>query len=203
MAIFKQDKNSCYFIHIPRTAGRYVTALFETTKNKKVSCFHHRLGEERYQGVDSIHLHYPLYLNHLNVENIPHITVVRNPISKFESCVRYMYHLHNIEYKDLLKSKEIFNLFMETEINHYSFHNNWFLPQHKFISPKTFIWKYESGFGENFKKWIYEKTNIEIETERVEYQKILKENNEKYELCKVIKTYIKDYYKDDFKIFKY
>lgn len=203
MSIFKQGDNSCYFIHIPRTAGRYVTSLFETTKNKKILCSHHQLGVEQYVGIDVIHLHYPLYENYLNVKDIPHITIVRNPIDRFESCVRYMHYFHNIEYDELLQFKDTFDYFIKSEREIHSFHNNWFTPQHKFISPKTFIWKYENGFGKNFIKWVYEKTNIQIDSNNLEYQKLPKENNKKYELCDVVKKYVKDLYQKDCELFCY
>lgn len=203
MAIFKQGNNSCYFIHIPRTAGRYITSLFETTKEEKIFCSYHQLGTKQINGIDVIHLHYPLYENYLNVKDIPHITVVRNPFDKFQSCVKYMHYLHNIDYNSLLSCKNTFDYFIRSELENYSYHNNWFVPQYKFISPKTHIWKYEDGFGKKFIEWVYSKTNIRIKSNNLEYQKIFKETSKKYNLNRTIKKYVKEYYKRDYSVFNY
>jgi hypothetical protein len=69
MAIFEQNNNKCYFIHIPRTGGRYVSSLFENSADMK--CKYHRIHEDRFDGIDATHLHYPLYNLFLNVNNIP------------------------------------------------------------------------------------------------------------------------------------
>jgi len=200
MAIFKQNDNVCYFIHIPRTGGRYVSSLFENSMN--IECKYHRIHEYRIKGIDVTHLHYPLYDLYLNVGDIPHITVVRNPFDKLNSCINNMCKLHGIDYNNII-TYDSFLEFINLEINAQSYHNNWFLPQHKFISSKTHVWKYEWGFGKNFKKWVYNKTNIEINLNDVNYKKFKGETDEKYKLNSNIKKYVKKFYKEDYKMFKY
>ncbi len=177
------------------------SSLFENTKD--INCKYHKINEQRFGGIDVTHLHYPLYNDFLGVRNIPHIMVVRNPYDKFYSCIRNMHEFHRINYNIILNSYEGFLDFVNREINIYSFHNNWFLPQNKFMSPNTYYWKYEWGFGKNFKKWIYEKTKIEIDLKKVEYQKFDGETEKKFDLNKRVKKYIKKYYKEDYKKFKY
>jgi len=201
MAIFKQGDNSCYFIHIPRTGGRYISALFENSNG--VECSHHKLESGKINGVEILHLHHPLYNSHLNVNEMPHITVVRNPFDKFQSSIRNMHFIHGIEYNEMLKSEEIFLEFISDEILNRSYHNNWFLPQNKFISPNTHIWKYEWGFGSRFKKWVYEKTKIDICIDKVNYEKINGETDKNYKLNGIIKRHVKNFYKEDYKRFGY
>lgn len=201
MAIFEQNNNKCYFIHIPRTGGRYVSSLFENSADMK--CKYHRIHEHRFYGIDATHLHYPLYNEILGVGDIPHITVVRNPFDKFSSCVNNMYKIHGLDYNNLMSTYDSFLEFVNLEITHQSYHNNWFLLQHKFISPKTYYWKYEWGFGKRFKKWIFDKTKIEINLKEVKYQKFDGETGEKYKLNKNIKGYVKRFYKEDYKKFNY
>jgi hypothetical protein len=201
MAIFSQENNFCYFIHIPRTGGRYISSLFENSSN--IECKYHKIQEYRFDGIDVTHLHYPLYNVFLGVENIPHLTVVRNPYDKFNSCLSNMHKLHGIDYNNILTSYDSFVEFVNLEINLQSYHNNWFLPQNKFISLKTHYWKYEWGFGKKFKKWVFDKTKIEIDLIKVEYERFDGETKTKYKLNKNIKGYVRKFYKEDYKKFNY
>jgi hypothetical protein len=201
MAIFAQGNNSCYFVHIPRTGGRYVTSVFENSEN--VQCMHHKINQERIEGIDITHLHYPLYNDYLGVNDIPHIAVVRNPYTKFISCIRNMHSIHGIDYNDLMKNEEEFLKFISIEINYQSRHNNWFLPQHVLVSPKTFIWKYEWGFGNNFRNWVYKKTKIKLEDKKVFYDKFVGETEIKYQPDRIIKKYVRKFYKQDYRKFGY
>lgn len=205
MAIFTQENNKCYFIHIPRTGGRYISSLFE--HNGDIKCEYHRIHKQRFGDIDATHLHYPLYNLFLEVSDIPHIAVVRNPYNKFSSCIRNMNQLHGIDYNSVLDSYDNFFNFVTTEITDRSYHNNWFLPQHQFMSPKTHYWKYEWGFGKKFKNWIYDKTKIKIKINlnNIVYEKIPGEIQERYnyKLNENIKNYVKKYYKEDYKKFKY
>jgi hypothetical protein len=201
MAIFKQGDNICYFIHIPRTGGRYVSSLFENSED--IECKHHKIHTEEIRGIDITHLHYPLYDHFLRVENIPHIAVVRNPYSKFYSSIRNMHSLHQINYNELLCNEQEFLKFINIEIEIQSFHNNWFLPQHKFLSPKTHVWKYEWGFGDKFKKWVYDKTQIELTIQKVDYDNFKGETSEQFKIDKRIKKYVKNFYRKDYNQFGY
>lgn len=201
MAIFKQGNNSCYFIHIPRTGGRYISSLFENSSN--MECKYHKIHQHRFNGIDATHLHYPFYNLYLNVYDIPHIAVVRNPYDKFNSCISNMHKLHGFEYNKILTSYDCFVEFVNVEIYDQSYHNNWFLPQNKFISPKTHYWKYEWGFGEKFKRWVFDKTKIQIDLTQVEYERFDGESNQKYKLNRRVKSYVKKFYKEDYKAFNY
>ena len=83
MTILHHNDKACYFIHIPRTGGEYVTSLFnESDRGEEYKLF---LNEnERLGGIVLEHLHYPLYNWYFNLEKIPHITIVREPWEKFK-----------------------------------------------------------------------------------------------------------------------
>ena len=180
MPIFNQGDNTCYFIHIPRTGGRYVSSLFENSEN--VRCDYHKINTYRFGGIDSTHLHYPLYYKYFKVDKVPHIAIVRNPYDKFLSSIRDMYIFRGFDYNKILFDKDSVMKFIDFQIKVESFHNNWFLPQTKFISPQTYFWKYEWGFGKRFRKWVYTKTKIQLTDSNVEYEKLDGERKINYNL---------------------
>ena len=73
---------------------------------------------------------------------------------------------------DKALSGDFFQEFIRRQLNNHSRGNNWFLPQHQFLSPKTHYWKYEWGFGKKVKRWVYDKTGIEIKPQEVTYTSI-------------------------------
>jgi hypothetical protein len=203
MPVLTQGDNSCYFVHIPRTAGRYVGKLFEQSDGVETditSNFLHTIA-----GIHSPHVHYPLYYEICN-DNIPHITIVRNPVDKFTSAVKIMANVQEKNFDPLMRDEYDFYKFVYNEILAGSKHNNWFLPQYKFISPRTRIWKYEWGFGANFQRWVKKNTGIEIDITPVEYVKFDEEEKE------VVKDFtpskqtirnIKKFYRKDYRTFNY
>ena len=70
-----------HFIHIPRTAGRFIDAVIE---DNNFTLEHNTAGT--IEGSDIIHLHRELYEKYLNVEGMPHIAVIRNRIDRFISA---------------------------------------------------------------------------------------------------------------------
>jgi hypothetical protein len=203
MALFKTKDKEVYFIHIPRTGGRYVSSLF--SKNG-VECHHDKIYKNFRRGVDETHLHYPLYNYFFDVDNLDHFTVVRDPFSKFSSAINCMFHAHGLNYNDLMSTEDKFIDFVTTEIEVNSFHNNWFLPQHKFISKKTHIWNYENGLGYEFVDWIYSEMGIYLKNyENIAYEPFENEpeSSVKYELNEKIKLYVRRFYSKDYELFGY
>ena len=77
------------FVHIPRTAGRFLE------ENFKENGFDLEQDDiwKSVDGIELAHFHRELYENHLEVENIPHFVVIRNPIDRFFSAsiaLKYM-----------------------------------------------------------------------------------------------------------------
>jgi hypothetical protein len=111
-----------------------------------------------------------------------------------------------LDYNSFLKYDDKFSEFMQVELTTNSYHNNWFLPQHKFISPNTHVWKYEWGFGKRFKDWVFKKTKIDISINKVNYGKFDLEvdgKNYYYELDRKVKRNVRRFYKEDYRKFGY
>lgn len=203
MSLYHLNEKSLYFIHIPRTSGRYVRSLIESTPS--ISCHYNIPGQDYIRGRDVVHLHYPLYEHFLPTYKIPQITIVRNPIDKFISCIKVMCHMHHFDYNFIMKTKEEFDMFVWLNIDALSFQNNWFLPQHRFTSSITKVWKYEDGINEDFVDWVREETGMQISKDfSVNYDKINgEEESFDYKMDEHIKDYIVDFYKEDFLKFGY
>ena len=154
MPIFHNTKTNrkFFFIHIPRTAGRF---LIENFWLNDFEIEHHLTKEivkdtAKYiwtpsEGVEISHTHYSLYNKWKNIKDIPSITVVRNPIDRFFSASGRVDPAFQSSLENWTDYKKFFSKNKK---------NNLWRPQHEFISPHTNIWKYEDGFGKNFYDWI-------------------------------------------------
>jgi hypothetical protein len=116
-----------------------------------------------------------------------------------------MNNIYGYNYDSILCDEFECSKFIFQEIISNSFHNNWFLPQYKMISPKTHVWKYEWGFGKNFKRWIKKNTGIEINNKsNVNYGRILGETgNNDLSLSNQSQRNIKKFYHKDYIKFNY
>jgi hypothetical protein len=210
MPLFDKQEHKVHFIHIPRTAGRYVSKLFESngfeTKYTQLN------SDENINGIMKIHLYYPLYERLENYNERCEFCIVRHPYTRFISSMTQINQYFNHDTNYILEDQEIFNRFILDHQSVFSIHNSWFLEQHKFISSKTKIWKYEYGFGNNFLRWIYKNFNIKLEPiKNIKFNNQLwfnyKENlnNKKYQFknTRLIKKYVKIFYKKDYDVFKY
>jgi hypothetical protein len=204
MPLFSKSDVEIFYIHIPRTSGRYLKELF--IKNGFDSKYHEFSRSDEIFGILPTHLHYPLYNKYLNVFDIEHFTVVRNPIERIWSALDITYKIHKPDnfFKNL-ENKSWFFDYINYERSIGSYHNNWFMPQYDFISHKTHVYKYEHGMDESFVKWFNKTFSQKIIKFDVDYYKMKPEikNEEKYKITRKIKNNIKDYYIDDFKKFGY
>ena len=163
------------FIHIPRTAGRFI--------QENIRLNGYEAEQDIWQTIDGVeisHLHRELYQKYLDVENIEHIAIIRDPVDRYIS----------------LKS--------------YSFYpKGWFRPQVDYITSITHLWNFEDGFGEDFGSWMSEKLQIKFNVKELdtsflyntrgqplyleycdpEYKKIVK--------TKDIEEYVRNFYRLD------
>ena len=96
------------FVHIPRTAGRFFEQNllkgndFVWDDNVEI--------DRQYKSIDGIelaHFHREYYEKYLEVEGIPHITIVRNPIDRFISCSIFLRKLYGDDIDEMLVKSHI------------------------------------------------------------------------------------------------
>jgi len=201
MLICKKNLKPLFYIHIPRTGGRYVKNLFE--KNEfEVSLYEF---DNFFEGKEIPHLHYPYYNKFTNNEKIPQFTIVRNPIDRFISilCASSKKDKYNLDIEKIFYNEESFFNFVNYHIIYTSNRTNWFLPQIYFIGPNCKIWRFEKGLNENFFNWLKVNYEIDIFFKEVIYQKDYYDLYEKIKLKNNFVNLIKKYYLFDFKILDY
>ncbi len=163
MSTFKHEPTGkrFFFIHIPRTAGRFFEQNLLKVNNfvwdDKVNI------DRQYKSIDGVelaHFHREYYEKYLDVERIPHITIVRNPIDRFISCSIFLRKLYGDDIDEMLEDE----MYFYSMIQNYPLSQsvNWFRSQVDFISDKTHIWKFENGFGDDFAQWVSHILDMDI-----------------------------------------
>ena len=190
-------------IHIPRTAGRFVDALFKSNK----------FTPEGTYGIVESHYHKELYEEHLNVKGIPYIAVVRNPIDRFVSSSMFLKRKYGDAVGIIMENPDDFNMIVDT---YWVDHNledvlsdrevdgavNWFRPQSDYITDETYVWKFEDGFGDAFGNWVSNVLEIPFEIKDVPYPRLKGiDEGDKLVVSERLKENIRNYYYEDFKRF--
>ena len=168
-----------FFIHIPKTAGRFLQ------ENFKLNGFEPEQNIwDWIDGIETAHFHRELYQKHLNIKDIKHITIVRDPLQRYLSL-----KTHN-----------------------YPDSENWLRPQVDYVTEETNIWKFEDGFDEKFSTWLSEVLEIHIKIKELDSdytynekgQKLFLEykdpNYKKIESTDEIVTHVKSFYQEDYKV---
>ena len=198
MPTFNKSNQKFYYVHIPRTAGRYVYELIKSN------------GFEQNGNDDIVTSHYDRvsYENYLSVESIPHITVIRNPIDRFfgSSFLLKKTYGKNIDYI-LENTSDFFALLdnfwignsLKGTISVDPVENmiKYFKPLSDYISPDTKIWRYEDGFGKNFSYWMSDILNIDFKINDVSYPRLGTNESDKIDRNSRIIDNVIEYYKDD------
>jgi len=208
MPIFHHTKTHgrFFFIHIPRTAGRF---LIENFLKNGYSIEHH-LTKERIkekdipnylgalaEGVEIRHTHYSLYNKWKSMKDLPSIAIVRNPIDRFFSAsVRI-----SPGFQSSFENGTAYENFFSKE----ALTNpcNWWRPQHEFVSPHTKIWKYENGFGKKFCDWINNILSINFSIKPQVYDQANYDQSPGLIKTKSLINNIKKFYHQDFEKFDY
>jgi len=197
--ILKKNTKPLYFVHIPRTGGRYLRELF--FKNNYI--LNHWNFNERYRNIEVPHLQYPYYNKFTHHGKIEQFTIVRNPVDRFISMffAGIVKDNINVDKNKILNNKNFLFEYIEKNIFSNS-HSNWFLPQHHFINHNCKIWKIENGLDYKFFKWIKVNFNINLKIKKVEYR-VNYDFYKKNKLNKKTINYIKEFYKNDYKLLGY
>ena len=208
MPIFHHTKTHgrFFFIHIPRTAGRF---LIENFKENGYKIEHHLTRKvlkeegvnkylcERQDNIENGHAHCSHYNKWKNTKGLPSIAIVRNPVDKFFSSSFSLTKKFDQSYlENWVNFKRIFSL------QPFPFFS-WWLPQYDFISPRTKTWKYENGFGKNFCEWINNILPISFSIKTSVYIKQNYDQSSGLIKSKPLINNIKKFYHHDFQHFNY
>jgi hypothetical protein len=182
------------FIHIPRTAGRFIGANLLKNDCECEQGEGDSLWVMRNQ-VELSHYHREYYEKYLDIENIPHFAVVRNPIDRFVSGSSVLVMDYG---KNLIIDKQ----FLNYNIKGYgsNTYRNVFRPQIEFVSDNTHIWKYEDGIGKEFVSWLSGILGIDFSfDDEIEYPQ--DESSIKFKKTPHLIDSVREVYKEDFERF--
>lgn len=202
MTLFVKDKIKSYYIHIPRTGGRYTKKVFEENGYES----HHDDCMKFIYGISIMHLQYPLYEFLQDVPESTQFTIIRDPFTRFCSavgCIAIDRGYGNDFYANL-ESEEFFNNFLAYENMVHHYHNNWFRPQHEFLSEKTHIYKFENKLGKNFIDWLNEIIGDNLEHKEYTYYGAETElNPNRWRGSEGVRKNIETYYSKDYELLGY
>ena len=145
--------------------------------------------------------HREYYEKYLKVKDIPHFSIVRNPITRFKSASLYLKRFVGDDVEQVMEDHQSFFSTLKAMIWHYPESANWFRSQVDFVTDKTNVWKFEDGFGDNFTNWLSGIVGIDLEfTDDVEYAVAPDEGNKLEKTPQLIDTLI-HFYKQDIEQF--
>ena len=202
MPTFKHSSGKrIFFAHIPRTAGRFVEA--NLSKNDfKWDDAHLDNGKgimSIVNGFEVAHYHRDHYMKYLDTKDIPHFSIVRNPIDRFISASIYIKRFCGDKAQQGVEDKNSFLYVLKSIPHRQSI--NWYRPQIDFLRSDTHIWKFEDGFGEDFVSWLSGIVGIDLEfTDDVEYAVAPDEGNKLEKTPQLIDT-LTHFYKQDIEQF--
>ena len=189
------------FVHIPRTAGRFIEQNlmkgndFVWDDNVEIDRQYKSIA-----GVELAHFHREYYEKYLDVKDIPHITVVRNPIDRFISCSIFLSELYGDNLEELLEDPMMFSSMLQNFPSTESV--NWFRPQVDFISDKTHIWKFEDMFEDQFGEWLSGIVGVDIKMRKdMPVEKLPTDESKKVKRSAKLIDNIKSLYRKDIEQF--
>jgi len=196
--LLKKNKNKIFFVHIPRTGGRYITNLFMRNGFEFLSCDEFSFVK----GINQRHLHHDLLQNFNIYNNNKKFTIVRNPLSRFVSATSVDMDTNRNKHKFKLNTVNNVIEYIKFQQERYSYSINWFRPQHEFISKDCLIWRYEDNFKEDFTNFIFKNFKIDlIVDEKIATWKVYYDYCPKININKSIKKAVEIIYKKDYEMF--
>ena len=179
------------FVHIPRTAGRF---LEENFKKNGFELEHDYIWDS-VDGIELAHFHRELYEKHLDVEGIPHIAIIRNPINRFFSASSWLKRMYGEDIQEAMEDPIMFSMML----NNFPLTEavNWYRPQVDFISDKTYLWRFEDGFKEEFSEWVSNILGVSFRTHDVPYEKLSYDESNRLDRTDKLLDNIKFLYRKD------
>ncbi len=197
MPVYKRPPTRLHFIHIPRTAGRFIEAVI---KDNGFQLEHSTEGIV--EGSEVIHFHRELYEKYLDVKDMPHIAVIRNPIDRFISASIFFKRMYGDDIQEAMEDPIMFS----TMIKDFPLPDiytipSWLRSQSEFLSEETHIWRFEDGFKDEFGEWMSEILGVPFTVRDVPYEKL--ETNETNKLERSVKLIdnIRHFWREDIEQF--
>ena len=194
MPIYKQETQRFHFIHIPRTAGRFVEAVIEDNNFKLEGNFPNVI-----EGVELIHLHRDLYEKYFDLKGIPNNTIIRNPIDRFFSCSIFLKRMYGNDIQETMEDPMMFSMMLQNFPLTQAV--NWFRPLSDFITEDTYIWKFENGFKKEFEEWISDIVDFPFTVRDVPYEKLSTDETNKLNKSDRLIENIKQFWSEDIEQF--
>ena len=194
MPVYRQDEKRFHFIHIPRTAGRFVESVIEDNNFK----LENDLSDE-IEGVERLHLHRDLYEKYLDIKGITNIAIIRNPIDRFFSCSIFLKRMYGNDIQEAMEDPIMFSMMLKNFPLTQAV--NWFRPLSDFITEDTYIWKFENGFKNEFEEWISDVLNFPFTVRDVPYKKLSTDETNKLNKSDRLIENIKQFWREDIEQF--
>jgi len=198
--VHKETGKKIFFAHIPRTAGRFVEAnLLANGFDWGDSHLDTGLGVMSVvNGVEIAHYHREYYQEYLNVENIPHFSIVRSPITRFISGSLYLKRTYGQDIQSVMEDPFMFSSMIQNLPFKESW--NWYRPQVDFLTNKTHVWKFEDKIGDEFVFWLSGIIELDLKfDDNIVYPKSSDEGN-KLIKSPQLELNIRSAYKKDFEV---
>ena len=203
MATFKHNETGKRFllVHIPRTGGRFIEANLAVNGWEMEPIDYFGIPHYQHSFIDDCeiaHFHRELYEKHCDIEGIPQIAVIRNPINRFISASTYLFTFYG---KEIQQKMEDYDEFVSIIENFYKNLDveilSWWRPQVEFLTDTTHIWKFEDGLGESFGYWMSEKLEVPFEVDILAKYVANKKEDSKLDKTDKLVDNIKRYYSED------
>ena len=196
-----------FFAHIPRTAGRFIEYNFVLVEKNECMWdpdeqlkFDNGLGiMSVVHGAEVAHYHKEYYEKYLDVEGIPHFSIIRNPIDRFISGSMYIKRKYGDDIQELMEDEMYFYSMLDNMPVQESV--NWYRPMVDFMTEKTNIWRFEDGFGDDFVSWLSGIIGIDLEFEHDVYYPKAKDESNKLEKTPKLIHNLKHLYRKDIEAF--
>ena len=180
------------FVHIPRTAGRFFEANLKTN-NFIVE------QDSIWDTVDEVevaHFHRPLYEKHFDIEGIPHLSIIRNPIDRFFSASIYLKRMYGSDIQESMEDPGMFSSMLQNFPLVEAV--NWYRLQVDFLSQKTQVWKLEDRLTSSFAEWVSDHVGVPFKVDAfTEYRTDIDEGVNKLERTDALIKNVKQFCKKD------
>ena len=186
-----------HFIHIPRTAGRFIDAVIE---DNNFTLEHNTAGT--IEGSDIIHLHRELYEKYLDTKDMPHIAVIRNPIDRFISASMFFKRMYGDDIQEAMEDPLMFGTMIQNfPLPDIHTTPSWLRPQLDFLTEDTHIWRFEDGFKEEFGEWMSEVLGVPFTVRDVPYKKLETDETNKLDRSARLIDNIRQFWREDIEQF--